>query len=135
MEGGAAGHSNKDRSWERVWLADTIEPEPTSEKPVSIIGENSAKQPLQEHGVKSILLSWASLILAFVEPEVNPANLAVILLFPGQLVESPRGGISTLRGIARQSGRWCPVAMAKLQRPTLMLLDIWGCMILCCQGC
>lgn len=74
----------------------------------------------------SIWLPWASLILAFGKPKVNPVNLAIIFLFPGQLVESLLGGIYTLRGMTQQSGRWCSVAVAKLQWSTLMLSDIWA---------
>lgn len=53
--------------------------EPTSDKPLNIIRENSAKQLFQEHGVASAAF-MALLILEFIKPEVNPVNLVIILL-------------------------------------------------------
>ena len=105
MEGDAAGHSNKDCSWERVWLADAIEPEPSSEKPVSIIRENSAKQPLQEHGVKSILLSWASLILAFAGSSVSMLLMDYAYDLPFlQIINSNNIGIAVMQGLSGSFG-------------------------------
>ena len=45
--------------------------EESSDEPLITVRENSIKWMFWEHGAESILLSWASLTLAFVKPEVN----------------------------------------------------------------